>query len=140
MQDQTNGSVMPHWITAILAIAATVMVAYGISIAVQKPDTEPLESPLMLAVARQLIHGPSELYGPFGARNPLVIIHAPLYYHLAALLAWPLFGAGVDAVTAALIAGRGLSFLGFCGTMAAAYRLVRLRRRHRALPGSGRPC
>ena len=126
MQDQKNGPVVPHWITAIFAIAAAVMVAYGISIALDEHDTEPLESPLMLSVARQLIHGPSELYGPFGARNPLVIIHAPLYYHLAALLAWPLFRAGLDPVTAAWIAGRTLSFLGFCGTIAAAYRMTRL--------------
>ncbi len=39
----------------------------------------------MLSVARQLVFGPSELYGPFGGSNPLVLIHAPLYYRAAAL-------------------------------------------------------
>ena len=44
----------------------------------------------MLSVARQLVVGPGELYGPFGGRNPLVLIHAPLYYRVAALAAWPM--------------------------------------------------
>ena len=50
--------------------------------------------------------------GRSAGRNPLVLIHAPLYYHLAALMAWPLVPCGVDPVSAALAAGRSLSFLG----------------------------
>ena len=37
-----------------------------------------MESPLILSVARQLVNGPSELYGPFGGGNPLVLIRAAL--------------------------------------------------------------
>jgi len=80
----------------------------------------------MLSVARQLYSGPWELYGPFGGRNLLVLIHAPLYYHLAALLAWPMARAGLDPVPAALAAGRCLSMVGLGVTLAAAHRLARL--------------
>ena len=94
--------------------------------ALQQQDIEALESPLLLSVARQLEFGPRGLYGPYGAPNPLVLIHAPLYYRLAALVGWPLFRAGFDPVTAALIAGRLLSAVGFMTTLAAASRLARL--------------
>jgi hypothetical protein len=72
------------------------------------------------------VHGPWGLYGPFGAQNPLVLIHAPVYYHLAALLAWPFYRAGVDPVWAALAVGRAISFVGLAWTGAAAYRLARI--------------
>jgi hypothetical protein len=72
-----------------------------------------------------LVRGPWELYGPFGGLNPLVIIHAPVYYHLAALAAVPLHRAGFESVQAALVAGRLLSFVGLVWTMAIAYRLAR---------------
>ena len=94
--------------------------------ALGEEDTEVLESPLMLSVARQLVVGPGELYGPFGGSNPLVLIHAPLYYRVAALAAWPMARAGLDPVTAARVAGRSLSALGLLATLAAAYRLARL--------------
>ena len=71
-----------------------------------------MESPLMLSVARQLVVGPWELYGPFGGSNPLVLIHAPLYYRAAALLAWPMARAGLHPVDAARLAGRLISALG----------------------------
>ena len=95
---------------------------------------EALESPLLLSVARQLESGPRGLYGPYGGRYPLVLIHAPLYYRLAALAGWPLYRAGFDPVTAALAAGRLLSALGFLATLAAAYRLARLG----GMPAQGR--
>jgi hypothetical protein len=113
------------WVTGILGISAAVAVIYGCSLAVRGLDTERMESPLILSIARQLLRGPRELYGPFGWSNPLVIIHAPLYYRLAALFAWPMFKSGLDPVPAALAAGRSLSFLGLGWTIAMAYRLAR---------------
>ena len=114
------------WVMAVLAVSAAVAAGIGVLLALSLQDAEALESPLMLSVARQLSNSPWELYGPFGGRNPLVLIHAPLYYHLAALLAWPMARAGLDPVTAALAAGRSLSMLGLALTLAAAWRLARL--------------
>jgi hypothetical protein len=126
MTEQRTGAWVPTFVTLVLSTAAAVALSFGVYLALGPEDTEPLESPLLLAVAHQLSHGPWELYGPFGGENPLVIIHAPLYYRLAALVAWPLVGAGVDQITAALAGGRGLSLLGLAWTMAAGYRLARL--------------
>ena len=113
------------WVTAILGISAAAAVIYGCSLAVRALDTEQMESPLILSIARQLVRGPRELYGPFGGSNPLVIIHAPLYYRVAAFFAWPIFRSGLDPVLAALAAGRSLSFLGLGWAIAMAYRLAR---------------
>jgi hypothetical protein len=115
-------------VTAVLAASAVFSVGYGIMLALGQEDTEALESPLLLAVARQLLAGPLQLYGPFGRRNLLVLIHAPLYYRLAALAAWPLAWGGVDPVTSARWAGRALSLLGLGVTMSATYRMARLDR------------
>ena len=113
------------WITAMLSVAAAVGIGFGVWLALGEGDTEPLESPLMLSVARQLDHGPWGLYGPFGSQNPLVLIHAPLYYHLAAIVARPLSSAGLDSITAARLTGRGISFLGLLLTAWGAYRIAR---------------
>src|SRR5262249_16535433 len=85
-----------------------------------------LETPLVMPIVRQLLGGPFVLYGPFGGKNPAVLIHAPLYYHLAALLAWPLVRAGLAPEPASLVAGRSLSLLGLLATMVAVDRLARL--------------
>jgi len=114
------------WVTAVLAVSAAVAAGIGVLLALSVHDAEALESPLLMSVARQLSNNPWELYGPFGGRNLLVLIHAPLYYHLAALLAWPMARAGLDPVTAALAAGRSLSMLGLAVTLTAAYPLARL--------------
>lgn len=114
------------WLTTVLALAAALTVGFGIVLLLGREDSEALESPLLLAVARQLHAGPWELYGPYNSGNHLVLIHAPLYYHLSALLAWPLARLGVDSITASLCAGRSLSLLGLVATMAMAYRLARL--------------
>jgi hypothetical protein len=124
--ERHTGAWTAPWITAALLGAAGVGVIFGISLALGREDTEAVESPLMLAVARQLLRGPGELYGPFSRQNPLVLIHAPLYYRISALLAWPLYKAGLDSVLAAMAAGRSLAFLGLAATLAAAYRLARL--------------
>ena len=117
---------MRVWLTGVLAVGAAVAVGFGMSLALAREDAEALETPLLLAVARQLQVGPWELYGPFGGWNPLVLIHGPLYYHLAALVAWPLAGWGIEPVTAALLAGRSLSIVGLGWTLAALYRVARL--------------
>ena len=55
-----------------------------------------------------------------------MLIHAPLYYHLAALLAWTMARTGLEPMTAALVAGRSLSLMGLAMTLTAVYRLARL--------------
>jgi hypothetical protein len=120
------GGWVPAWITALLTISAAITLGFWLVKALDSADTEALESPLMLSVARQLAVGPGELYGPFGGRNPLVLIHAPLYYRAAALTAWPMARAGLHPVTASRIAGRSLSALGLFATLVAAYYLVLL--------------
>ncbi len=93
----------------------------------------------MLAAARQLTHSPWELYGPYDHGHRLVLIHAPLYYRATGLLAWPLYRAGVDPVLATLAAGRALSVAGLLATLAAVFRLGRLRGRRRVCAGSFPP-
>ena len=61
--------------------------------------------------------------------NPLVLIHPPLYYRLAALCAWPLARAGIRPETAALIAGRTISLSGWAATLAGAFFLARFQAR-----------
>ena len=126
MTTRPGGLWLSVWVTTVLSAAAAFAVIIGAALAIGSDDTEPLESPLMLPIARQLLRGPTELYGPFNGQNPLVLIHAPLYYHLSALLAWPLYGAGYRSVFAARVAGRSLSFLGLLATLAAVYLLARL--------------
>src|ERR1700722_7483641 len=93
-------------ITAVLAASAIAFLGFRLLLGLGDEDTDLYESPLMLSVARQLVFGPDELYGPFGGRNPLVLIHAPLYYRLAALAASPMVRGGLHPVAAARIAGR----------------------------------
>jgi hypothetical protein len=112
-------------------VSATVFVVFRLTLALSTEDVDPYESPLLLSVARQLVASPGELYGPFGGTNPLVLIHAPLYYRGTALLAWPMAGAGLHPVDAARLAGRLISAAGLVATMAAAYRLGRLGGRPR---------
>ena len=85
-----RGIGLSAWITTVLTASAVVFLVFRVSLGLGEADTDLYESPLMLSVARQLIAGPTDLYGPFGGRNPLVLIHAPLYYRLAALTAWPM--------------------------------------------------
>src|SRR5262249_31539356 len=105
------------WVTALLAVSAAITLGYWALRGLGKRDTEAMESPLMMSVARQLIEGPRDLYGPFGGSNPLVLIHAPLYYRAAALLAWPMARAGLHPVVAARVAGRLISASCLAATM-----------------------
>lgn len=113
-------------LSAALVLSAAVTVGYWSPRVFARADNEAMESPLMLSVARQLVYSPRELYGPFGRTNPLVLIHAPLYYRASALVAWPMARMGLDPVDAARFAGRFLSFAGLLATVFAAARLARL--------------
>ena len=124
--ERRRPGVVAAGLTAALAVSAALSMGYRVSLAISPEDTEASESPQVLAVARQITVGPGGLYGPFGGRNPFVLIHAPLYYRLAALLAWPLNRAGLDPVTSSLAAGRGLSFVSLLAALYAAGRLARL--------------
>jgi hypothetical protein len=113
------------WVTAALAAGAATLVPW-VLMAARPDDTEALESPLVMAAAGQLIAGPAQLYGPYGGQNPRVLIHAPFYYRLTGLFAWPLVRLGVEPVPATLLVGRVLSMLGFLLALVAVYRLARL--------------
>ncbi len=121
----------PAAITAAIVITAAIAMGYWAVRGLGVADTEAMESPLMMVVARQLTAGPRELYGPYGGTNPLVLIHAPLYYRVAGVAAWPIWKAGLHPVDAARLAGRGISALGLVATLAAAYRLGRIGGRSR---------
>jgi hypothetical protein len=112
-------------LTFVLGASAALVLGYWIIAALGRQDIGTLESALVLPIARQLTAGPWSLYGPYDGRNVLVLIHGPLYYHAAALLGWPMTRIGLDAVAAALAAGRILSVVGLCATLAAAYRIAR---------------
>ena len=114
------------WLTGCLAIVAVGNLVFWINLAIGLEDTEVSESPLMLAIARQLIVGPTELYGPYIDGHRLVLIHPPFYYNLATLVAWPLARMGCDKIVAALIAGRSISFLSLLILLPIVYRLTRL--------------
>ena len=113
------------WISVVLAMGACAIVPWA-GMAFQAQDIEALESPLLLAVAHQIESGPRGLYGPYNGQYPLVLIHAPLYYRLAALVGWAIKRAGTDPLAAALVAGRLISALGFLATLASTYGLARL--------------
>jgi hypothetical protein len=113
------------WTSAFLALGAGALVPW-VAMAFQPQDIEAVESPLLLAVAHEVEAGPHSLYGPYDGRYPLVLIHAPLYYRLAAVLGWLLYRAGFEPVVAALAGGRLVSAFGFLVTLAAASMLARL--------------
>ncbi len=113
-------------VTTALAIGACTLFPW-LFMALERDDIEASESTLLLAVARQVAHGPRELYGPYGGGNPLVLIHPPLYYRLAALGAWPIARAGLRPESAALIAGRTISLAGWAATLAGAFFLARFQ-------------
>ena len=124
--ERTGSRWIPAWISAVLAASALTFLGVHLALAIGRDDVDKYESPLMLSVGRQLVTGPWELYGPFGGSNPLVLIHAPLYYRAAALLAWPIARAGLHPVDASRLAGRLISMAALVATSIAAYRLSRL--------------
>src|SRR3954470_6514241 len=114
---------MAHGLLVILA-ATLIYPAYHLAIAAQADDTNHLETTLALIVERQLRDGPGTLYGPFSGQKPLVLIHAPLYYRLAASGSWALVGLGVAPTTAAFASGRLIALLGFLAGLAVVHRIA----------------
>jgi hypothetical protein len=117
---------LQSWVTVTLLLGACTLVPW-LFMALEPGDVEASESPLLLAVARQITNGPGELYGPFGGGNPLVLIHAPLYYRLAALGAWPLARAGLRPEHAALVVGRTISLAAWAAALAGVFSLARFQ-------------
>jgi hypothetical protein len=107
----------------LLAASACVYLGYHAAIALEPDDSAWLETPLTLALARQIEEGPARLYGPYTGARPTVIIHAPFYYRLAALAAWPLAKLGFEPLIASFAAGRLLSVLAFVAAIGLAARL-----------------
>jgi 4-amino-4-deoxy-L-arabinose transferase-like glycosyltransferase len=116
----------PILLSVALALAAAVYLGYHLGIGTRAEDTNHLETPLALAVARQVTESPRVLYGPFDGTRPLVLIHAPLYYRLGALAAALPVRLGADPTLAALAAGRALALLGFGASLLAAAGLAGL--------------
>ena len=113
-------------ICGVLGVSAVLYLGFQISIALGTDDVGRFETTLAMSIAGQLTNGPRVLYGPYTAANHLVLIHAPLYYRLAALLAWPLLYWGLSLLTAAFIAGRSISLAATILCLVTVYRLSRL--------------
>lgn len=112
----------------LLAFAAIVHLGYQIVVGLDRTDVGPFETVLARAVAGHFDQGvgPSGFYGPFGGENPSVLIHAPLYYRMVAVLAWPLVQLGAEPLATVLYSGRLLAFLGTLLLMACGAWLVRV--------------
>lgn len=113
-----------HLVIAGLLLVTVVTLAPRLGTGLSTHDTHHLETPLVLASARQLTEGWGRLYGPIDGDHPWVLIHAPLYYRMTALSATPLTWLGIDPVDATLIAGRSISLLGLLALLAAVYALA----------------
>ena len=87
-KERLGGRLIRACVTALLGVAAITYVGFHSTLALSGEDVDKYESPLMLSVGRQLVAGPWGLYGPYGGSNHLVLIHAPLYYRAAGLMAW----------------------------------------------------
>ncbi len=111
------------WISGLLVTTAVIYFGYQLWMGLGSDDIGRLETPLVLSIASQIEKGPRTLYGPYTERNPLVLIHAPLYYRLAALLALPLASLGADSVVASLAIGRLISLTATLGCFVLAYRM-----------------
>jgi hypothetical protein len=113
-------------VCGVLGVSAVLYLGYQISIALGVDDVGRFETTLAMSVADQLENGPRVLYGPYTATNHLVLIHAPLFYRLAALLASPLLYLGLSPLTAAFVAGRSISLAATVLCLVTVYRLSRL--------------
>jgi hypothetical protein len=115
----------PAAVVFLLGMAACLSFGFNLRLALHADDSANLESTLALVAARQLESGFDGLYGPYGGSNPHLLIQAPLYYRLTALVAQPLVRlAGLDPVTACLAAGRALSLACFLAILALSARLA----------------
>jgi hypothetical protein len=113
---------------ALLALAVAIQVGYYVFIGVQSGDVGPFETVLARAVAGHFEPGagPGRFYGPYDGGYPSVVMHAPFYYRLVALLAWPFVAAGFDGLNCALVAGRLVSVCAGMLLLAAVWGWARL--------------
>jgi hypothetical protein len=124
----------PHhlrFISAVLIVTSLVAAAViysgsWLAFGLDADDIGRLETPFVLSVVKQVEEGPGVLYGPYEGENHLVLIHAPLYYRLAALLGGFVSRWGVETVTASLVAGRLISLFAMILCLAAATLMSRL--------------
>lgn len=119
-------TIAPRAITIVLVTSSILYLGYQLSIALDADDTGRFETTLALSVVGQVERGFGSLYGPFSGENPLVLIHAPLYYRIAGLGALVLTSIAVEPIRAALIAGRLVSVLSLIGLLVAVSRLSEL--------------
>lgn len=112
-------------IVGSLATAALVYTTSLLMLGMSREDLGRLETPFALLVAMEVEQGPEVLYGPYERENHLVLIHAPLYYRLAALGASFLHRFGVEPVNASIVAGRLLSLVATILVLSAAASLSR---------------
>ncbi|WZO97218.1 hypothetical protein EP7_004241 [Isosphaeraceae bacterium EP7] len=117
---------VPLVLAALTAAAAVYMGYHCFSIGPSLEDSNILETVLIRSLGSQFLLGPGALYGPFTSDHPWVLIHAPLYYRLAGLMAWPAIIRGVDVDLASLYAGRILAFAAWVATLVVGYKLTRL--------------
>ena len=119
-----------HWLVLLLAMIALAQVGYQVRIGLDPTDAGPFETVLARTVAGhfEANAGPSRFYGPFDGSYPAVLMHAPLYYRLVALAAWPAVAFGFDPLNASLVAGRLLSIAGTLLIVWGTLRLANLDR------------
>lgn len=111
-------------ISGLLVTAAVVYLGYHLGNAFDSDDAGRLETLLIGSVAGELKNGLSTLYGPYTGENRLVLIHAPLFYRLAALAALPVAEMGLAATEASLVGGRLISVLSTLGLLVFTFRLA----------------
>ncbi|MEO6807623.1 MAG: hypothetical protein ABI353_00730 [Isosphaeraceae bacterium] len=111
-------------LTVCLALAASLVAGYDAWIGLNPNDSDNLETTLIMVSARQFTLGPGALYGPYSGTNPGVLIQAPLYYRMTALLAWPSVALGIDPVSACLVVGRLISVAAFLACLGVAAKLA----------------
>ena len=118
-----------------LGLLATLQVGYQLYLGVQETDVGPFETVLARTVAGhfETTAGPARFYGPFDGTYPAVLMHAPLYYRLVAILAWPAILLGCAPLTASLITGRCLSVAGTALLVWSAASLSSVDRRTRSV-------
>jgi hypothetical protein len=104
---------------AALGVCAAVHSFLDLGQAFGPDDTQYQETTLDLVAAGQFLKGPGALYGPFQGGNHRVLVHAPLYYRLTGLVAWPLVSRGMNPLQGCFVAGRIISFASFLGCLLA---------------------
>jgi hypothetical protein len=124
--DHNVRSILLVVIYGVIVAAALIYSSFLIWRGLDPDDVGRLETPFAFSVATQVSDGPRSLYGPFDGRHHLVLVHAPLYYRVAALLAAIITRFGIDPVTAAFGAGRLISLLGTILCMTATAKICQI--------------